>query len=369
MRVLIDALGAPGYPRGVGHVARELAGHLAELEGIQVSIAFGPWHRTFYGPLTASDVDLIEVRGLPANRLARHVWHALRAPALARRIAADIVHYPELVPVGRASERPVVVTAHDLGEYDQPDTYGPIQLRYRRLILDRQLNLADRIVTPSRSSAERLVVHAPNLHNRISVVPHGPGVPFATEPVRPPVPIPQPFLLHVGAHQRNKNVPRLVTAYRRLTAPPDLVLAGSDHNDTAAVERATGGDRRIHRVIAATDAELAWLYTEAIGLVFPSLNEGFGAPIIEAMGFGCPVITSDRGAPRELAADAALLIDPSSESAIAGAMQQLLADHALRDRLAILGRQRAAMFSWIRTATAMVGVYEQVLATHPKAPH
>jgi len=364
MRVLLDAVNAPGQPRGVGHYVRELAMHLTATDDIAVSLAFGSWHRDFYAPAAMRGVGLIEVRGLPTSRITRHAWHALRVPSLARAVAADVVHLTELVPAPRDLRVPLVVTAHDLGEYDLPDTYGALQVRYRRLILRPQLRRADRIVTPSRASAERLFVHEPRLRERTKVVAHGPGIAAGTPLAEPTMHIGRSFFLHVGALQRHKNVPRLVRAFRGLSDPfIDLVLAGPDDNDAAAVQEAIGTERRVHRLPAATDGELAWLYTRAVGLVFPTLNEGFGLPILEGMGFGCPVITSDRGAPQELAGEAAILIDPFDEMAIQTAMPQRLEDSGLRGRLVARGLERAAAYSWQRAATEMAEVYREALET------
>ena len=111
---------------------------------------------------------------------------------------------------------------------------------------------------------------------------------------------------------------------------------------------------------------LAELYTGATGFIFPSLYEGFGLPIVEAMAAGAPVATTDRGSLREVAGDAALLFDPTDESAIAAAMTRLLTDRDLRTQLCARGHARAALFPWSRTAQETWTVYEEVASLPPR---
>lgn len=362
MRVLIDALGGPGHPRGIGRYVRELASSIAGLGGPHLLVALGPWHRDFYAPLEARGVELIEVNASSVSRLARHAWHVVRLPRLARDLQANLIHVPDRVPTVPVSGRPLVVTVHDVAEYDLPQAYGQVQRHYRRLILRRQLRHARHVITPSRFLAHRLALLESSIGERTSVVVYGPGIDPAVRAAKPDAPIPRDFFLYVGAIQRHKNVPRVVRAFRSLAGGSiGLVLAGADHNDSAALERAIDSDPRIRRLRRPSDEELAWLYSQAAGLVFPSLYEGFGFPALEAMSFGCPVVTSDRGALRELADGAALLVNPLDEAAVRVAMQRLIEDANLRDTLASLGRERASLFSWDRAAAATIAVYRAAL--------
>jgi len=363
MRVLIDALGAPGHPRGVGRYVHELSRALARIADTSVLVACGRWHRGFYASLAAHGVELIEVELPSPGRLSRHAWHLLRLPWLARAVRADVIHVPDRALATPPHGTALVVTIHDVAEHDLAQAYGPVQLRYRRLVLGRQLQRAGRIVTPSRFTADRLASVEPRVRERTTVVVNGPGIDPATPSVAPEESIRRPFLLFVGAIQRHKNAPRVTRAFRSLAERSvGLVVAGADHNDRAALEQAMAGDPRIQRLPRPSDGELVWLYGHAVGLIFPSLYEGFGLPILEAMSFGCPVVTSDRGAPRELAADAALLIDPLDEGAIGASMKRLLEDADLRDRLAAAGRERVSLFSWGRAAGDTVAVYREALA-------
>jgi glycosyltransferase involved in cell wall biosynthesis len=190
----------------------------------------------------------------------------------------------------------------------------------------------------------------------------GAGLDPAVAAVRPPLPDLPRFLVHVGAQQRHKNVPRLVRVFRRVADENVyLLLVGGDHNDTAEVARASAGDPRVIRLRSITDPQLAWLYEHAVGLAFPSLYEGFGMPVLDAMTRGCPVITSDRAALPEVAGDAALIVDPLDEAALEEGMRSLLNDAALRGRLVEAGRRRAAQLTWAAAAEATVGAYARAI--------
>ena len=366
MRVLIDALTAPGDPRGVGRYVRGLAGCLPATGDVEVLVAHGRWHAAFFEPLAAAGVELVPIDLPSRGRLGRHAWQATRLRALARRSRADILHVTDRVPASTSAHPPMVVTIHDVAEVDRPDAFGTAQRRYRRFILHRQLRDADALIAPSAFSASRVAQIRPGISGRTSVVPSGPGIDPATAGRAPGVPIRGPFFLCVGAVQRHKNLPRVVGAFRRLDGGARLVIAGADHNDHEAVDRAIAGDQRVLRLPQPTDAEIAWLYGHAVALIFPSLYEGFGLPVLEAMAFGCPVVTSDRGALSELAGDAAELVDPFDEDAIHGAMRRLRDDPALAAGLATAGRERASHYSWARAGAGTAAVYRSVLGMPPR---
>jgi glycosyltransferase involved in cell wall biosynthesis len=171
------------------------------------------------------------------------------------------------------------------------------------------------------------------------------------------------FFLFVGAVQRHKGVPHLVRAFRALGATgAGLVIAGAVHNDEAAVEAAIATDPRIVRLRDPRDAELAWLYRNATALAMPSSYEGFCIPLTEAMQYGCPVVAADAGAMPEICGGAALLFSPTDEAALTAHLARLLADDELRSRLSAAGLERAAAFSWERSAHETLAVYRAALA-------
>ncbi len=254
--------------------------------------------------------------------------------------------------------RHTVCTFHDLfvmtGEYSTPE------FRQRFAEQARQAAAgAERIIAVSRFTAtqvEQLLGVPPE---RIQVVPHG---------VRalPPSSLPRrPVVLHVGAIQRRKNLVRLVKAFEALPADWELVLAGSSGYGAGqifqAIEQSPCRDR-IRVTGYVSSAELAGWYAQAAIFAFPSLDEGFGIPVLEAMAAGIPVVTANRSALPEVAGDATLLVDPEDTDALAEALRRLAGDESLRKVLVERGRERAAQFTWERAVEQTWRVYRDVLS-------
>jgi glycosyltransferase involved in cell wall biosynthesis len=184
------------------------------------------------------------------------------------------------------------------------------------------------------------------------------------EAVRAKYRLPERYFLFLGTLQPRKNIKRLVEAFRRWRTarptddPTGLVLAGSPGwlYDAAWVI----GAEHVYMPGYVDDADKGALYAGALALVFPTLYEGFGFPILEAMLCGSPVITSNTSSLPELAGDAALLVDPLDVDAISGAMQTISADAALRARLIAAGRAQAAQFTWDRAAAAVLDALREM---------
>lgn len=362
MRVLVDAVLGPSHPRGIGRYVRELTAHIARSGEASVTVALAPWHRDFHASLAGAGVELAVVRVGPRPGL-RHAWHAYGIARLARSSRADLIHVPDRMPVIATADRPLVVTLHDTAEIDQPDTFGPLQLRYRRWVMRDQVRRATRIIAPSQFAAARIARLDPAAAERSTVVAHGTGLELDEAPAEPDQVRGRPFVLFVGATQRHKSVPLLVRAFRAMDrADMDLVIAGPEHNDEAAVGAAAGTDPRVIRIRDPHDAQLAWLYQHATLLALPSRYEGFCIPLLEAMRAGCPVIAADAAAIPEICGDAALLFPPGDQVALTRRLARLTGDAALRATLIAAGRERAATFSWERAAAQTLGVYRAALA-------
>lgn len=250
-----------------------------------------------------------------------------------------------------------VATFHDLfvitGEYSTPE--------FRRRFTEqarRAAKQADRIIAVSAFTAEQVVTILGVEPTRVVVVPHGvraltiPGV--AREKI----------VLHVGAIQKRKNLVRLVRAFASLPDSWRLVLAGSAGYGAeevfAEIERSKCG-QRITVTGYASAEDLANWYARATIFAFPSLDEGFGMPVLEAMSAGVPVIAANSSAVREVAGDAAMLVDPENEEELATALKQAADDEGLRKRLISAGLERAAGFSWKRAADQTWAVYRELL--------
>jgi glycosyltransferase involved in cell wall biosynthesis len=259
-----------------------------------------------------------------------------------------------------APARRTVSTFHDLfvmtGDYSSPEFRTRFTAQARQAAAS-----SDAIIAVSRFTGSQIEQQLGVEPSRIYVVPHGASIPAANS-VTPR----ENLVLFVGVIQRRKNVGRLVKAFERLPATWRLALAGASEGYGAAEElRAVEESPRrgdIDVLGHQSAAQLDNLYARARIFAFPSLDEGFGMPVLEAMARGVPVVTSMCSAMPEVAGDAALLIDPHRIDELAGALAQLAADESLREDLIARGKARVRDFTWESAAAQTWSVYEKLLA-------
>ncbi len=256
--------------------------------------------------------------------------------------------------------RRAVSTFHDLfvlsSDYSSADFRARFAKQAREAVKRSDLIIAVSAFTASQIS-DLLGVE----RSRIRVVHH--GIRFPT-PQTTPENDRQPIVLAVGAVQRRKNSARLVEAFATVPAPWKLVLAGSAGYGAEDARRAMDRSPVRDRICMpgyVSDQELRALYSRASVFAFPSLDEGFGMPVLEAMAQGIPVLTSNCSALPEIAGGAALLVDPRNTDAIAEGLVSLTADLALREALCSRGKLRAQEFSWDRAVSETWTVYQELL--------
>ena len=260
-----------------------------------------------------------------------------------------------------------VTTFHDLFVINGDYSTAEFRRRFTLLAGDAARR-SDSIITVSQYTADQVAMHLGYPREQIRVVHHGihPLPRFADEDLaefRHNHGLQGPFLLHVGAIQKRKNIARIVEAFERLNSQFRLVLAGSAgygaEEIMARIESSRARERiQVHGYVHAVF--LAKLYRTATALVFPSLEEGFGFPLLEAMSAGLPVVTSNRSSLPEVAGGAARLIDPESTDEIEAGIEDVIVNQDLRQRLIREGRARAAKFSWIKAAHETLGVYARL---------
>jgi glycosyltransferase involved in cell wall biosynthesis len=276
----------------------------------------------------------------------------------------------------------VVASVHDVSFLEHPEYFTPARSLQLRFTVKRTVERAAMIITGSEFS-RRAIARAYNLDPaRIAVVPNAASAQFRPLPreaalaaARENFRIPGPFILTVGDLQPRKNQLGLIRAFEDMLAsrpelPHHLVLAGKESFNAGAVRRAVERSRfagRIHLTGFVPDHLLRHLYNACEFFVFPSFYEGFGLPVLEAMACGRAVACSNSSAVHEVADAAALLFDPESREQIAHAMTDLALDTELRTRMERLGAQRAAQFSWKRTAERTLHIYNEVAERSPRA--
>jgi glycosyltransferase involved in cell wall biosynthesis len=245
---------------------------------------------------------------------------------------------------------PFAFTLHDLIHLQVPTESSSVRRLYYATIVKPAARKARRIFTVSNFSRQQIIDWSGIPEDRVVVV--GNGVSEVFSPGTPPRD-PAPYMLHVGRRSSHKNIPRLLQAFAasRSSRIGRLVFTGDPDQPTLQCVRAMGISDRVSFKGNLTDAELADLYRGARALVFPSLQEGFGLPLIEAMACGIPVITSDVSSMAEIAGrENALLVDPTDVDALAAAMDRMVEDDQMWQTLSARGLERARDFTWSAVA-------------------
>ncbi|NWF79961.1 MAG: glycosyltransferase family 4 protein [Chloroflexi bacterium] len=309
----------------------------------------------------------VTLRSLPLPRL----WtHARLGPALVHDRPALLFVPAHVIPLLHPAAS--VVTIHDLGYLAFPEAHTARRRLELELSTRWNLRAARRVIAISQATRDDLVRQYGADPARVAVVHHGVSAGF--QPVADPAlraaararhGLDAPYFLYVGTIQPRKNLVRLIEAFARAAVPGMLLaLAGRRGWLSAPIERRAaelGLGERVRFLGYLPDTDLPALLGDATAFVFPSLYEGFGMPVLEAMACGAPVLTSSTSALPEVAGNAALLVDPHDTAAMADALGRLAADEALRAELRARGYARAALFTWERCARATLAVLEQAL--------
>jgi glycosyltransferase involved in cell wall biosynthesis len=361
VRIAIDARALLPPTTGIGTYTRGLAGALAAVPGLEVGL-FSP------RPLPES-----ETRGPWRVAADRHplgmLWVQTTLPRRAREWGADVLLAALTIGPVRG-DLPLVSVVHDLTAWTDPQWHQGRTLVGFAPLWEKTLDRAARLLCISEATARELVRLYPETRERVRVVPNGVDAEFAPstdaaarEETRRRHAGGRSYILYLGTLEPRKNVGILVDACERLWSRradlPDLVLAGGAGWKSSAlfdrIERSPFRGR-IHRTGYATRAVARDLYQAAEAFVYPSLAEGFGLPVLEAMACGVPVVASTAEALREVAGEAALFADPGDAAAFAGAIERAAEDAATRARLCAAGLAQAAKFSWEACARGTVAV-------------
>jgi glycosyltransferase involved in cell wall biosynthesis len=361
----------PGETGGMETYARELVPRLAAFDDVRLTALVNR-------ETGAGDFEGVEARVVPVRARNRIEWvrgEQQHVPPLAAAAGCDLVHsLGSTAPLrGRV---PRVTTIHDLNYRKVEDAHAGFRGLGMRVLVPLAARRSRRILTDSASTRDDLVADLRLPAAKIDVIPLGVSPPPAPPPdaarrARERFGLGErPVVLSVSAKRPHKNLARLIGAVAAIPADrrPVLVIPGYAtpyEPELREHARAAGAEHDVVWPAWLSADELESLYAAAGCVVFPSLYEGFGLPVLEAMVRGVPVATSDRSSLPEVAGDAALLFDPEDEGAIRAAVERLLGDRGERERLAAAGRRRAAEFTWERTAAATRDAYARALGRAP----
>lgn len=359
---------ATGYRRaGIHHYIYQVLRHLPVIDGTDYTI----YTRLTEGWERRQDTRIVTTRLPTHGRGARIAWEQAVWPLQARRDGLSLMHsmafaMPRLAPC------PVVVTIYDLSFIENPEAYPAAQRRYLENETAHSCQHAARLVAISESGRRDIHrIYGVPLE-RIDVV--TPGVSEAYEPLpasqvaafRQRKELPQSFILHVGTLQPRKNIPTLLEAVARLSRPEvPLVLVGGKgwiYEDIFARVEALGLTGQVRFAGYVEDAELPLWYNAAAVLAFPSLYEGFGMPVADALACGTPVVAAATSSLPEAGGDVALYFEPRDANELTERLRQALDDPAVRHKARTAGPAHAARFSWARSGAELAAIYQRASA-------
>jgi glycosyltransferase involved in cell wall biosynthesis len=352
LRVALDLSPAIVSAGGVRAYALATWRHLRERQDVELA-AFGA------GRGAAPEAAM---RRLPVPlRVLHFSWRTLGVPrAEAITGDVDVVHSIDLQPP--PTRRPLVMTIHDVMAITHPDLFPPHARRYQQDQL-RAARQAAAVVTSCTATAAQVVEVGELDPRRVLVTPFGPGLESAAGADQPPGPeagSAAPYILAVGVIEPRKAYDLLAIAMSRVRDAPTVLVAGPDGWRGASIrERVTELDSggRIRFLGGVADETLARLYRGAALVCQPSLAEGFGFPVLEAMTFGVPVVASDTPSAREIGSGALRLVTPGDADALAGGLAEVLTDLDRRRRMVEAGLAAARAWTWARCTDRLVDVY------------
>jgi glycosyltransferase involved in cell wall biosynthesis len=352
MRVAFDATAIPSRRVGVGVYVTELLRCVREVDlHVFVRAADADELAGLLGDVTIHPVSL-------PNRTARIAWTHGVLPLRLRRLRPDVFHGPHYeVPSGVGC--PSVVTFHDPTFFTSPEIHERAKVVYFTRMARTGVRRATRVIAVSDYARRGAIEHAGADPGKVDVVYEG----VDRERYRPAQRYEDgSFVFFVGALAPHKNVPSLVRAFAAVDPPGELLIAGLPAWGSDAVDAAIAAAHNRHAIrllgFISDERKITHLQ-QATVFVYPSLLEGFGLPVLEALACGAPVITTTGSAPEEFATGAAVLVAPGDDAALQGALRDLLADASRRNELSLLGPQRAASFTWDAAAAATVEVWKR----------
>jgi glycosyltransferase involved in cell wall biosynthesis len=325
------------------------------------------------GPVRLHEVTSYRPGDAPATRLLAMLTARALPRLVARDVPAefDVLHHPATVPIPRATG-PRVVSLQDLQHHELPAMFSAAERRFRAWAYDASARTADVVMVPSLHTRDALQEYAGVPAERVVVAPHGIDHDRFT-PQRGPadsdvdaLALPDRFVVFPGNLWPHKNHERLIEALALARdRAVDLILTGQQGPRLAELlELASrrGVRDRVRHLGYLPAAQVPALYRRATGMVFPSLYEGFGFPVLEAMACGCPVASSSAGSLAELVGDASIRLDPEDPHAIAHALDELAGDAERRAQLRAAGLERAGLYRWETAARAHAEAYARAAA-------
>lgn len=371
--IALSALQQRGFVTGTGRYIVELLRAMATLEPSRSFLLYAKTDQQRAFAIDRPNVRQRLVEECPTSPMKRSLWEWRRFPGVLRQDSVGLYHGPaNFLPLRKVC--PYVLTLHDMFFFRNPKRTNLVRSLYWRWSIRLQWRLADVIITDSEFSRREILHFLPVPPDRVHVVPLGIAPRFfrqsdaaERQAMREALGIDRPYLLYVGRLDPDKNPEGVIRAFGSLRArgrgPELLVVAGAqDHQSERlpAVAAEVGCADRVRFTGYAKEEHLQALYQECEVFCYPSFNEGFGFPPLEAMATGAPVVTSNLSSLPEVVGDAAITVDPHSVEAIAAGIEAAC-EPVRRRELAEAGPKHAATFTWERTARHTLELYGHAL--------
>jgi glycosyltransferase involved in cell wall biosynthesis len=370
-RIALDCRYLGPKPSGIGEAVAALVQYLPDMApDYEFTLLRNPLRRE---PLSMA----ANVREVVVQAAANGPVSLLHLPLAVDLAGIDLFHAPaNILPGGL--RMPAITTIHDIMWLTHPEwcnsgLWGRVERGFYRRGITRALSRSAAVATVSAASRDAICAYAPQMAGRVAVTRSGVASDFVPVPrddallAQIGLPPGRRYCLIVGQGAVYKNHDRALRAFAAAFGQRDdldLVLVrrrGASGDELERLAATLGIAARVHLLPTVTRVQLVQLYASAEVLLHPSLCEGFGNPVAEAMACGCPVVTSDRSAMPEVADGAAVLVDPYDISAIAAALRRVVDDRALRDAMRAKGLARAAVLDWRAFAAENLALYRRVL--------
>lgn len=371
MRVCVVTFGSDAGKSGISQYIRGLFRALpAAAPDIEFDVMLHEGEKEIY--IANGGLNAILKSGAIENTFLNLAWHQVGLPWICARDRYDVLFLPSGRRLPYWTPCPRVATIHDMAPLHVQEKYDRLHMFYNLRVMPLIIRRLSWVLTVSECSKRDLIEYAHVNADRIAVVPNAVDADryyprdkqAAGERVAQRYGVRLPYILYIARIEHpGKNHVRLIQAFERLKTaedlPHQLVLVGSDWSRVDEVHRVAEGCRFRNDIVFtgfASTEDLPDLYSGAEAFVFPSLFEGFGIPVLEAMASGVPVACSNTSSLPEVAGDAGVLFNPNDVESIEGAMRRILTDQGLRDRCARRGIERAKGFTWKNTAERTVQV-------------
>ena len=374
LRIVIDLTSLLPEATGCDVYTTQLVRHLGRADAVNTYVlCVNAEDRALFRGTHPPNFSILPISCRP--RTARLAFQQALLPAAALLLRADVVHSPSFISPFLRLGRRQVLTVHDMTFFSLPEFHIPLRrsAAFKNFVL-RSIRSSDAVLTPSAATRDHIRTIVPSVAaDCLHVVPYGISPSFF---VRSPedtaresrrLNLPESYILAVGTIEPRKNLGRLIDSYLWLVENHQicehLVIAGRlgwNYEDILAKLEAPALRGRVHRIGFVPAGDLPWYYAAAKVCAYPSIQEGFGFPPLEAMACGVPVVSSDSSSLAENLDGAAILAPPEDTRALAHALLRLISDPSLHARTREAGLARAARFSWDETARRTIEVYKRV---------